>query len=422
MRRFGTYITWEHFFLLFIVLMAGGGCDLVYNMDPRTNPLGTIFFYCGTIFFVFDRNNQTQSNLKRFLIILFIWVLYHLSSDKIVKYLQYINFIVYFGAAYSLVLVFKKKLFEKIASVITLLTIFDLFLWVIQNIVGIQLMTSIAPFSGSQGTSAASFLLYNVSGERYLGLGIFGMMRNCGFAWEPGRYACICIIGIFCNLMVNKSLKWSTNKGLYFLVIGLLTTFSTTGYVALLVLFCMRYLFVLKKISLRQLASIIVVILSIPFILNLPFMRDKILSRMNSDNFFTNDAYVIKLKNEGTSTFTVDRFEGIVLSLNDVVDKPLMGYGLNSENSWCRRNISDNLRISNGLTKAVAEFGIPLSLLLMIVMLLSSYRLRNCYPQCKNSFFVIFVILNISYNFIIDPLMMTLSMNYIFFNSSPPIR
>ena len=57
-----------------------------------------------------------------------------------------------------------------------------------------------------------------------------GAYRNCGFTWEPGGFACFLILAIIINLASNKFKI--RNKSLMILILSLITTFSTTGYMA----------------------------------------------------------------------------------------------------------------------------------------------------------------------------------------------
>lgn len=391
--------------------MAGGGSEFVLNIDVRTNPIGAFCCFGLCLILFFKKKLYVKSFMWFWIAFLLFWSIYHISADRIVRFLPYIYVPLYFLTAYTLVNIFKENLFYRIAQVVSMLTLIDLVFWGIQNLVGVRIMTALGFLATNQGTSTISYLLYSVSSKSYEGLGLFNLQRNCGFAWEPGRYASICVIAIFCNMMVNQSLSWYKNKSFYVLVAGIFTTFSTTGYMALLVLLGLRYLFSVKQLSIKHVLGIACMAVALPFIMGLPFMREKITDRSDTDSFVTNNQNHLKQKILSDKNFTVDRFEGIMLSLYDIKDSPIFGYGLNGENSWCQRNISPNIRISNGITKVFAEFGIPLSILLFFLMIINSIKLRKKYHLCRNSFFLIYLTLNISYDFTTAPLFIALYMN-----------
>lgn len=58
-------------------------------------------------------------------------------------------------------------------------------------------------------------------------------MRNCGFMWEPGGYACILIFLILFRLLKNQ---FKFDIQIFLLIIALITTYSTAGYLALFVI------------------------------------------------------------------------------------------------------------------------------------------------------------------------------------------
>lgn len=59
--------------------------------------------------------------------------------------------------------------------------------------------------------------------------------RNCGIFWEPGMYQGFLNFGILLIVMKRKQTFWDVIKGLI-LAITVLTTYSTTGYIVLLIL------------------------------------------------------------------------------------------------------------------------------------------------------------------------------------------
>ena len=66
---------------------------------------------------------------------------------------------------------------------------------------------------------------------------IGGVVRNCGFMWEPGAYAGILIFMIVYHLFSNSfKLDWK----IMFLTLCVITTYSTAGYLAF---FCVIILY-----------------------------------------------------------------------------------------------------------------------------------------------------------------------------------
>ena len=89
--------------------------------------------------------------------------------------------------------------------------------------------------------SLSNFLTFSVRNRTYANFGLFvyevGMLRNCGFFWEPGAFQ------VFLNLalLIEISRKEPNKRRIGLLLLSVVTTFSTTGYIALALIF-MLYL------------------------------------------------------------------------------------------------------------------------------------------------------------------------------------
>lgn len=172
------------------------------------------------------------------------------------------------------------------------------------------------------------FVVQNAVGIRYSNWVLYiqyhgdGMnaMRNYGFAWEPGAFAtCICL-AMFLELLILKSKINFKHIGLY--LVTVVTTFSTTGIIACIVL-CLYSVFndsnVDKRVKKRiAIASIVGLLIVLPF----------------SDVFFdttTNSTFgkLINYFNYGTdkSTSTSVRVYAVTKALEAFIKKPILGWG-----------------------------------------------------------------------------------------------
>ena len=152
----------------------------------------------------------------------------------------------------------------------------SLVVWLLANIMGapfVSFMRSISVIQPSSPTETYSFLFGLCSHIQ------MGIRRNLGFTWEPGRFACWILLGMYFNLVRNKfNIK---NKSFIILFLSLLTTLSTTGYSLLVVLI----LFVLmnKKSKLSKVIIVLCVVLVFPTVWGLSIMSDKIEGLMDLD-------------------------------------------------------------------------------------------------------------------------------------------
>lgn len=100
-----------------------------------------------------------------------------------------------------------------------------------------------------------------------------GIPRNSGFCWEAGQFASMIVLALTFHLLRTKE-KFYKNKSFWILLAGLITTFSTTGFVTFGVLLLFKTVF--GKVSFgKRIAYIAVLGTLYMFAMDLPFMREK---------------------------------------------------------------------------------------------------------------------------------------------------
>jgi hypothetical protein len=176
--------------------------------------------------------------------------------------------------------------------------------------------------------------------------------RNCGFFWEPGSFACFLIIVLLLNLFLNKFIYDRNN---IILIIALITTVSTTGYLALLVIFFLSYRYRVPKINIWVL---VLVPLSLVIIINTPNLGDKI-TKTFEDDMKDSRPHQLKItehdsqhKNKQTA---LNRFSSMVVIYNKFGTDLILG---ESNQYNVILNETDNVDISNGIFDFMAKFGL----------------------------------------------------------------
>ena len=200
-----------------------------------------------------------------------------------------------------------------------------------------------------------------------------GIIRNAGCSWEPGRFAIMVTLAIFCNLCQN-GIQFRNNKNIWWLFIALVTTQSTTGYFSVLVLYS---IFMVKKFNFKYTFLFILVIGPIIYgLIQLDFMGKKVTSRISDaqdvsrleEQFSWNAAQY----EEGEYLSSIDRFDAMVFEWTNVLNDPILGYSRNVEHSYFRTHISSNYSLANGLVKVLGMFGLPLGLYFFYILYRSS--------------------------------------------------
>lgn len=182
-----------------------------------------------------------------------------------------------------------------------------------------------------------------------------GFMRNSGPFWEPGRFTIYITLALAINLFYYRE-KITSKKSLVLLFCNI-TTFSTTGYIAMAILF-VGYIF-FSRIN-RNYKIILSVILLIAFfyVSQLDFMTEKIATQ-SADN----------------STWS--RFGAITYHWTQIIKSPIIGYG-----PFLSKVFGDELFSSpNGLTDLMRYYGIPLAIYIYYLL----YKSTKTYVNMNNS-------------------------------------
>lgn len=407
-------ITLEKFYLFYVILFAAQATLFTSDMDFRSNPIGVGILLILCIRLLVKHKISLQNrNLQIIYTILAVWTILHYLTDKEFKFLSYLILFINFTIGYSLVRIFGNRIYEKTSQYITYLTGLSLVLWGIMHITGTGFFESVGFMKPASNTSATSLLLFNVPNTHiYEGKGVGPFMRNCGFAWEPGLFASFVCIAIYFNLLIKKRIKGNTS--FYILTLGLLSTFSTTGYSAYLLI--MANYFIAQNA--KKPTKILYILLGIPaflYIMNLPFMAEKIKEENQNENFvYDNNQYTSYLESEGTA-ITVRRWEGILMDYLNIQDKPVLGYGTKN-NSYVNTHISPYLITSNDIVGTFARFGILLGLLINIIFIINARYIDKLFKQKYCTFYILFMILSVSYNFTTLALIIALCSGYLWIN------
>ena len=255
-------------------------------------------------------------------------------------------------------------------------------------------MSSISVIKRSPPTETYSFLV---------GLGSqieMGIRRNIGFTWEPGKFACWVLIGLFINLIRHKFIffPYKKNKNFYILFITLLTTLSTTGYsiIAILILFVL----INKKSTSLKLLIIASTAIIIPYILRLSFMSEKIIGLMDLENGLNTIEY--HRSHDGLDIVCPQRFTGCYVSFLNLIHDYWLGYNqlIKSYTTEVLFKGSVIVAPSEGLINILAKYGILVGAFFYYWLYKSSQYLSEVFNyKGKFIFFIFFIAISFSYDF-----------------------
>ncbi len=223
---------------------------------------------------------------------------------------------------------------------------------------------------------APQFIVYTVNTG--IGSMFFDFPRNSGPFWEPGGFACFLIIALIFIILQNKTLK---NKKGIVIILALLSTFSTGGYIAFAALTGLFYIST-KRLRVQVFVIPLLIILSITVYQRFNFLEKKI-------------SFQLAVLKSGSYQYkSRSRFISALVDFNDIKNNPVVGRGLSPKTRF-DKNTNTRLRHrNNGLTKLAVEFG------LIIFILYFSSMFKSFKVLCKefgiNKQFAFYIIIIIS--------------------------
>lgn len=207
-----------------------------------------------------------------------------------------------------------------------------------------------------------SLIIYTQSSQALLEGSQSGIPRNFGFFWEPGAFAGYLIIAF---ILFIDELDWLIKykrRDVIILLVALLTTISTTGYLVLSVI-VLFYILQKRKGPGTILLAIIVVGAMVFAFMRLDFLYNKILAE-----------YTV-LEYQDWDTVNLSRFGSVLFDWQYIVLHPIVGNGLADITRFSMHiGLSERLGgFGNGFTGAIHILGVPF----MLIYLIAIYRNRT---------------------------------------------
>ena len=205
-----------------------------------------------------------------------------------------------------------------------------------------------------------------------------GILRNAGCSWEPGRFAIMVALAIFCNLCQN-GVKFKKNKNIWWLLIALITTQSTTGYFSVLVLYI---IFLFKGFNLRSVLLLLFIVTPIIYcLMQLDFMAEKVTTRISNaqdlSHLEESFSWNATQYEDGEYLGSIDRFDAMAFEWINLMNDPILGYSRNFDHSYFRTHLTTNFVLANGFVKILGMYGIFFGIIFFYFLFLSSLKIAN---------------------------------------------
>lgn len=330
--------------------------------------------------------------------ILLLWNLIHLFcvDDYKVSPFPFVEVFI----AYILLTLYSRDLLIRYEKVTVFLSVISIVGWIF-CLLSHSAMLGLANAIGSPGARISQSLYIFSVPVSPDNVGI--ILRNCGFAWEPGRFSCFLLLAIFFNI-IRTNLNWC-NKNFLILFFALLTAQSTTGYIVFIIIIMLYYL---RNKKINPICIVLFVFLTMG-VLSLPFMQEKLLTLFaNSQEMDRQMDELVYLSTRGLNEgyYVPQRFDGFMFQLINLNHAPLWtGEGRDLTYFYLNRHMGFQIAVSEGILSIIIQYGLIIAALMYLMLWKSSKQYLKRAPYL---FFLLFLLLNFSYALWEPPLLMAL--------------
>jgi hypothetical protein len=322
-------------FILFIIIQSG--TILFYGM-----PISTILPL--VLFYMFKKFGFNIYYLKKALAILVIPCIFHifqyLTFSGILK--SEILVILNYLTIACIVLLVQKKFVIVFIDIVVYISVVSFFFYISFQVFpeSFEILRDIG-MSLPKHSGSSSF--YSIHGDEQTSVHLWlynltfdsnGHIRNFGIFYEPGRFAIFLVLALIFVLFIKNDSIFSWKS--LILIVALITTLSTAGYSAL-ILILFLYSNVRSKNVLINFSLILITTLMSFYLFTLDFMSEKI-------------------SNDMSSTDEYSRFFAMIYHWEFIQENLFLGYG----------NYLPVLVLSpNGMSFLILKHGLLLSILLL---------------------------------------------------------
>lgn len=348
-------------------------------------------------------------NLIISLIVFLIWSFIQIYTKRQYDFHDIANYLYILYAlivAYIHVKVFGEKLFLLYEDVILKLSLLSLIIWLFTCLLPDIAMMVAKMFPE---TSHGHNLLYLVNWIRTDDLQhvTYGLIRNSGCSWEPGRFAIMVCLAFMISLYY-KGLSLKNNKHILVYLVTILTTMSTTGYILFIVIYA--YMF-MKSFRPTRILKILIILIPLAYSASqLEFIGEKLKEKLdvNESVEHIEESYQWTENNNENGenvAYAMDRFPSLYFEGLNFINDPIIGYGGNLKDSFFVKNYTDAIGFTGGLMTLFARHGIFLAFFLLYVLYTSSIAFaKELNSKKKYGILICFLVSMISYPLIWFPL------------------
>jgi hypothetical protein len=183
------------------------------------------------------------------------------------------------------------------------------------------------------------------------------VIRNCGFAWEPGGFATMLVMTFFINLF-NIGEPLTSKRNIVFFI-AILTTQSTMGLLSMLIpLSLVLRDFIMQNRTTQQLSVVIIPMVFMVFaalFTQVDFLYEKMVKEITELDIEMNDMEKARIEN---NTIAVSRSMSVIIDMRTIKKYPLFGLGVDFRTTgFSKMGVDENLLTACGSTVLLMRFG-----------------------------------------------------------------
>lgn len=304
--------------------------------------------------------------------------------------------------SYTVFSLYKNDLFRRFENVSVKLSTIALILWGI-CLIAYEPMLALANAVGDKGAEISQSLYIFSIPDDFNNKGF--LLRNCGYSWEPGRFACMLIVALWFNIQrTNLNFR---DKNFIILTLALISSQSTTGYAMYIVMVGGYYLLYRKFNPIYLIIGITLFVSA----MSLPFMRNKVVELwQNTENIERNLANLEQVgQHDNEAHYVPQRFDGFIYQyMNLEHANKFIGEGRNYLNFYLNRQ-GLPIIASEGILNVFIRYGCIIAFLMYFSLFRSSASFSTKFRgRGKLLFPFVFIGLNFSYYLWAVPIFMTM--------------
>ena len=209
----------------------------------------------------------------------------------------------------------------------------------------------------------------------------YGIIRNPGMFWEAGAFAGYLLLALVFVAIQNKEfIIGNYKREIFWIILGIITTMSTTGFIILSILIIFFAMQHFKKGKLILIPASIITVLFVYS--NFTFMQSKI-------EYQFEQALNMRLGDMSNT-----RFGSLIMDAYYIKEHPLIGNGTNINTRYkYNLEVLDDIGNGNGMSNFIATWGLPLFLIWSYYVYKFTFNKTNSKSITLGILIIIFLIL-----------------------------